>query len=57
LHTAGVLADYGAWLAECGRADEALPLLAEARGFFASVGARRWVECIDAFQPDAAVPA
>ena len=57
LHVAAVLADYGAWLVECGRVDEAQPLLAEARAFYASVGARRWLDCIDAVGPEAAVPA
>jgi hypothetical protein len=37
----------GLWLSECGRDDEAEPLLDEARTLFAETGARRWLERID----------
>jgi class 3 adenylate cyclase/predicted ATPase len=57
LHIAAVLTDYGAWLVDCGRAQEADTLLAEARTFYESVGAERWLAQIDAIQPRATVTA
>ena len=45
---APVLADYGAWLAESGRPDEAAPLLDEAQELFERMGAKRWLERIAA---------
>jgi hypothetical protein len=54
---APVLADYGAWLVECGRAEEAEPLLDEARELFEHMGAKRWLERIDAVRPQEPVPA
>jgi class 3 adenylate cyclase/tetratricopeptide (TPR) repeat protein len=44
---APVLYDYGAWLVAVGRAEEAAPLLAEARGLFETMGASAWLERID----------
>ena len=54
---APVLADYGAWLVECGRADEAEPLLDEAQELFEHMGARRWLQRIASVRPTAAVTA
>ena len=54
-HVARVLADYGAWLVECGRGQEAEPLLDEAHEVFAEVGAQRWLKRIAATRPSAGV--
>jgi predicted ATPase len=54
---APVIADYGLWLVECGRADEAEPLLDEATALFETMGARRWLDVIEAARPAAGVPA
>jgi class 3 adenylate cyclase/tetratricopeptide (TPR) repeat protein len=48
---AHVLADYGVWLVECGRPDEAGPLLDEARGLFEKMRATRCLQRIDAALP------
>jgi class 3 adenylate cyclase/tetratricopeptide (TPR) repeat protein len=40
--------EYGGWLAQQGRETEAEPLLAEAREIFERLGARPWVERIEA---------
>ncbi len=45
-HLAPVLADYGAWLAESGRQEEAEPLLDEAQELFERMGAKRWLDHI-----------
>jgi tetratricopeptide (TPR) repeat protein len=45
---APVLADYGTWLHSSGRADEAAPLLAEARELFERMGAVVWLRRLDA---------
>ncbi|HEY7207152.1 MAG TPA: adenylate/guanylate cyclase domain-containing protein [Gaiellaceae bacterium] len=47
-HLAPVLADYGLWLVECSRSDEAQPLLDEAQALFEAMGACRWLELIEA---------
>jgi tetratricopeptide (TPR) repeat protein len=49
-HLAPVLADYGRWLAETGRADEAQPLLDESRALFEQMGATLWLERLDRVQ-------
>ena len=54
---APILADYGTWLVECGRNDEAEPLLDEARLLFEQMGARRWLGRIEAIRPRASVTA
>jgi class 3 adenylate cyclase/tetratricopeptide (TPR) repeat protein len=54
---APVLADYGAWLHSVGRAEEAAPLLAEARGLFERMGATVWLRRLDAVAPAAATTA
>ena len=56
-YLAPVLADYGLWLVECGRSDEAEPLLEEAHTLFEDMGARRWLERIAVLRPEAAAPA
>ena len=56
-HLAQVLAEYGMWLVECGRAAEAEPLLDEARVLFERMGAKRWLERIDAVRPQEPVTA
>jgi len=56
-YIAHVLADYGGWLVECGRADEAEPLLEEARRLFERMRATRWLERIDAVKPKESVAA
>jgi hypothetical protein len=38
------LLEHGEWLGEQGRANEAEPLLAEARGIFEQLGATPWLE-------------
>ncbi len=42
-----VLVDYGRWLVQTGRAEEAAPLLEEARTIFERMGATRWLERMD----------
>ncbi len=44
---APVLQDYGAWLVDCGRADEAEALLAEARELYERMGATAKLEELD----------
>jgi class 3 adenylate cyclase/tetratricopeptide (TPR) repeat protein len=56
-HLAPLLADYGLWLVEGGRADEAGPLLDEAAALFETMGARRWLEVIESGRPAARVTA
>ena len=53
----GVLADYGVWLAECGRGPEAEPLLDEAQALWERTGATRWLELIEAARERIEVPA
>ena len=50
-YLAPVLADYGAWLVDCGRTEEAEPLLDEARALFEVMGAHRWLEALDRMRP------
>jgi class 3 adenylate cyclase/tetratricopeptide (TPR) repeat protein len=50
-YLAPVLADYGAWLVDCGRTEEAEPLLDEARALFEVMGAHRWLEALDRVRP------
>ena len=45
---APVLLDYGRWLVDSGRAGEATPLLDEARAIFERMGARAWLNRLDA---------
>lgn len=52
-HLAPVLADYGMWLVDCGRSDDAEPLLEEARTLFGRMGARRWLDRMVAALPAA----
>jgi tetratricopeptide (TPR) repeat protein len=52
---APVLQDYGAWLVACGRADEAAPLLAEARELYEGMGATARIEQLDRITPAADV--
>jgi predicted ATPase len=54
---APVLADYGTWLLASGRADEAAPLLAEARELFEGMGAVLWLRRLDAVAPVATASA
>jgi predicted ATPase/class 3 adenylate cyclase len=51
---APVLGDYGAWLDSAGRAEEAAPLLQEARELFATMGATVRLARLDAAVPAAA---
>ena len=44
---APVLYDYGAWLVSAGRAEEAAPLLAEARELFDRMRATTWLERVE----------
>jgi len=53
LWLAPILHDYGAWLVSTGRADEAAPLLAEARELFERMGAVVWLRRLDAIAPTA----
>jgi tetratricopeptide (TPR) repeat protein len=46
-----VLVDYGRWLVETGRQDEAAPLLDEARAIFEGMGATRWLERLEQVSP------
>jgi tetratricopeptide (TPR) repeat protein len=50
-----VLYDYARWLLEDGRADDAAPLLAEARELFAKMGATVWLQRLDEVEPAATV--
>ena len=50
-HLAPVLVDYGRWLVQTGRPDEAAPLLDEARLLFDRMKATRWLERIEAVLP------
>jgi tetratricopeptide (TPR) repeat protein len=43
-----VLLEYGEWLAQAGRAEEAAPLLEEARETFERLEAKPWLERLDA---------
>ena len=52
---APVLADYSRWLVQTGRADEAAPLLDEARTIFERMKAVRWLERLDEISPRAEV--
>ena len=54
-YLAVVLLEHGEWLAEAGKADEAEPLLAEAREIFERLGAAPWLERLDALAEPAAV--
>jgi class 3 adenylate cyclase/tetratricopeptide (TPR) repeat protein len=54
---APLLADYGVWLMGSGRRAEAEPLLEEARQFFERMGARRWLDRIEAARPKAELTA
>ena len=56
-YLAHVLHDYGRWLLGTERADEARPLLEEARGLFEQMGATLWLERLDALGVTARVPA
>ena len=57
-HTiAAVLADYGTWLVECGRASEAEPLLDEARALWEHMGGTRWLELIEGARSEIEVSA
>jgi class 3 adenylate cyclase/tetratricopeptide (TPR) repeat protein len=51
------LLEYGAWLAEEGRAGEAEPLFAEAREIFERLGAAPWLERVEKVARPAGVPA
>ena len=51
---APILHDYGAWLVTTGRADEAAPLLTEARELFERMGATVWLRRLDALGAPAA---
>jgi len=46
-----VLFDYGRWLVDTDQADEAAPLLDEARANFEVMRATRWLERLDAIRP------
>jgi hypothetical protein len=48
-----VLVDYGRWLVETGRAEEAAPLLEEAREMFEGMGATRWLARLEELAPQA----
>jgi ATP/maltotriose-dependent transcriptional regulator MalT len=57
-HTAVAELEHGEWLLETGRAEEAAPLLAEARAAFEMLKARPWVDRVDRLElPQIAVPA
>ena len=43
-YAAVTLLEHGEWLVEQDRADEAQPLLAEAREIFGRLGAKPWLE-------------
>ena len=57
LVAAGIQVEHAEWLVREGRTDEAERLCAEARDVFERVGARPWVERIDATLPAAAAAA
>ncbi|MGE5272346.1 MAG: ATP-binding protein [Verrucomicrobiota bacterium] len=57
LVAAGIQVEHAEWLAGEGRPDEAEPLWAEARAVFERVGARPWLERIDAAAPTAVAAA
>jgi hypothetical protein len=44
---APLLLDYGRWLVQTGRSEEAAPLLAEARTMFEGMRATRWLERLE----------
>lgn len=48
---APILVDYGRWLVDSGRADEAAPLLQEARTLYERMGAKAWLDRISAIEP------
>lgn len=48
--------EYGEWLVAQERADEAEPLLAEAREIFERLEAKPWLERVDAVAPLVATP-
>ena len=48
------LAEHGEWLAAQGQGEEAEPLLAEAREIFERLGARPWLERLEAAAPEPA---
>jgi tetratricopeptide (TPR) repeat protein len=52
-----LLAEYGAWLVDCGRSDDAAPLLDEAVARFEPMGASRWLAHLEAIRADVRVPA
>jgi hypothetical protein len=52
-----VLTDYGMWLADSGRGEEAEPLLDEAEQLWEAMGAVRWLERIEAARNPAKVTA
>jgi len=54
-YLAVVLLEHGEWLAEGGKADEAEPLLTEAREIFERLGAAPWLERLDALAEPAPV--
>ena len=56
-YLAVVLLEHGEWLAEPGQADEAEPLLTEAREIFERLGAAPWLERIDALAEPAPLSA
>jgi tetratricopeptide (TPR) repeat protein len=47
---APILFDYGSWLAQSGRQDDAEPLLAEARQLFTDLKAVRWLALMEESQ-------
>jgi class 3 adenylate cyclase/tetratricopeptide (TPR) repeat protein len=57
LVTAQIQVEHAEWLIGEGRREEAEGLLAEAQGVFEGVGARPWLERIDAGAPVSAAPA
>ena len=46
-----VLFDYGRWLVQTGRTEEAAPLLEEARTIFEGMKATRWLERMEEVLP------
>jgi class 3 adenylate cyclase/predicted ATPase len=54
---APVLYDYGRWLVEDGRPEDAAPLLAEARGLFERMGATVWLDRLARIEPAVTTPA
>jgi hypothetical protein len=55
-----VLFDYGRWLVQTGRTEEAAPLLEEAQTLFERMKATRWLERVAQVlarsEPEAAIP-